>query len=167
MSRGERELRQKQRLRGRKKSLVEDYGDQPSESDLSDLFGFGLAPDDGSTRSRGNPAQGETAVMTRCRPLLLLCRVLTDSDSETFAELTLSGLTMLGLFWDELNPLSKEIHPALPTILEEKQSENKLRGGRYQTSSPASLVTVQSVQTEPTTSTTAPQWWADCQPNTG
>ena len=64
VSRGERELRQKQRLRGRKKSLVEDYSDQPSESDLSDLFGFGLAPDDGSTRSRGNPAQGETAVLS-------------------------------------------------------------------------------------------------------
>ena len=127
MSRGaERELRQKQRLRSRKKSLVEDYSEQPSESDLSDLFGFGLAPDDGSTRSR---VPGETAATTRGRPLLLPCRVLTDCESETFPELTLSGLTMLGLFWDELNPLSKEIHPALPTILEEKQSENKLRGG--------------------------------------
>ena len=40
----------------------------------------------------------------------------------------MTGLTMLGLFLDELNPLSKEIHPALPTISEEKQSENKLRG---------------------------------------
>ena len=128
MSRSERDLRQKQKLRGRKKSLVEDYSGQPSESDLSDLFGFGLAPDDGSPRSTGDPRQGETAANSRERPLVLPCRVLTDSDSETFAELTMSGLTMLGLFWDELNPLSKEIHPALPTILEEKQSETKLRG---------------------------------------
>ena len=121
MSRSERDLRQKQKLRGRKKSLVEDYSGQPSESDLSDLFGL-------AALISGAPDQGETAANSRERPLVLPCRVLTDSDSETFAELTMSGLTMLGLFWDELNPLSKEIHPALPTLAEEKQSENKLRG---------------------------------------
>ena len=154
MSRAEREMRQKQRLRGRKKSVVEDYSDQPSESDLSDLFGFGLAPDDGSTRSRGNPAQGETAVLSSYHG------VLTDSESETFAELTLSGLAMLGLFLDELNPLSKEIHPALPTLVEEKQSENKLRGGNRLDPPPLHLphLTIQSVQTVPTTHHPPPSW---------
>ena len=61
----ERELKQKLRLRGRKKSLVEDFSGQPSESDLSDLFGFGLAPDDGSTRSSGYQSQGESPANSR------------------------------------------------------------------------------------------------------
>ena len=56
----------------------------------------------------------------------------------------MSGLTMLGLFLDELNPLSKEIHPALPTILEEKQSETKLRGDP----APASLYIATQYYTE-------------------
>ena len=72
----EREVRQKLRLRGRKKSLVEDFSGQPSESDLSDLFGFGLAPDDGSTRPRGNQSQGESPANSRSY-LVLSRQILT------------------------------------------------------------------------------------------
>ena len=76
MSRSERDLRQKQKLRGRKKSLAEDYSGQPSESDLSDLFGFGLAPDDGSTRSSGYQSQGESPASSRSY-LVLSRQILT------------------------------------------------------------------------------------------
>ena len=52
----------KPRLRGRKKSLVEDpnLSLQLTESDLSSLFGVGLTPEDGSTRSSCQQSQGET-----------------------------------------------------------------------------------------------------------
>ena len=50
---------------------------------------------------------------------------MTDSDSETLPEV---GGMSLSMFLDELNPLSKEIHPALPTVIEEKRADNAMRG---------------------------------------
>ena len=118
-----REIR-KPKLRGRRKSVAEDPSVQPSESDLSMLFGVGFTSEVGSSRLNGYN-QGETA-----GSVSLLSNItdltMTDSDSETFPEV---GGISLSMFLDELNPLSKEIHPALPSVLEEKQADNAMRGG--------------------------------------
>ena len=60
-----------------------------------------------------------------CSPSNLNDLTMTDSDSETLPEV---GGMSLSMFLDELNPLSKEIHPALPTVLEERRADNAMRG---------------------------------------
>ena len=155
------EVKKPKQSRGRKKSLVvEDPSTQPSESDLSDLFGIGLTPEDGSSRSSGYQSGERPQHRVGGNPLDLVMPIywvkqiglilpvklswvyhanparvrppssltMTDSESETCPEAGGSEEASLSMFWDEVNPLGKDVHPALPTILEEKAAENKRRG---------------------------------------